>query len=96
MISVYYFSIMVAEKSRVTEKGHIQANFSGALETHVLFVGTTMNWEYMCTSCGHPTTMNWEYMCTVCGHPTTNWEYMCTVSHYYELGVHMCTVCGQW
>ena len=47
-----------------------------------------------CTVCGHPTTTNWEYMmCIVCGHPTTmNWEYMCTVSHYYELGVHMCTV----
>ena len=48
----------------------------------------------MCTVCGHPTTTNWEYMCTVCGHPTTtNWDYMCTVSHYYELGVHMRTVC---
>ena len=50
-----------------------------------------------CVLFGHPTTTNWEYMCTVCGHPTTtNWEYMCSVSHYYELGVHMCTVCGQW
>ena len=45
--------------------------------THVLFVATPMNWEYMCTVCGHYNVLCFlwpllyeleEHMCTVCGH----------------------------
>ena len=74
--------------------------------THILFVATTMNWNYsvLClwqllqivSTCllFVATPMN-SLQCTLFVTTTTNWKYMCTVCHYYEFTT-VYSVCGHY
>ena len=93
-ISVYYFSILVTKKGRVTERGHIQTFFSSSFHTSCANraqLATVWSTRDTCTVCGHPTMSNYFtiYKIVAVLAFTYHSGYHCYYLSDYKLGVHV-------